>query len=108
MCLSAYERQSLSNAGYHIDSSTRWLAYNLTFDPQYQDVSNNILQNITSNASFPESMLVNGCIYALDSLFVDTLWEAYLKDFFKGTVEGDAGNGFTDITIPTISFLRGS
>jgi hypothetical protein len=104
-CVSASERQSLLDAGYHIDSRTRWLAYNLTFDPQYQDVSNNILQNFTSNASFPESMPVNGCIYALDKHFMSALWEAYLKGFFQGTVKGDAGNG--NISAGTIEVLRG-
>jgi len=93
-CLSAHERQSLLNVGYHLDSSTRWLAYNLTFDPQSQ--------NISSNASFPESMLVSECIYIIDHLLVVTLWETYLKDFFQATVEGDSFN--SDV----IETLRGS
>ena len=94
VCLCASERQSLLKAGYHLDPSTRWLAYNLTFDPT--------TKNISSNASFPESMLFNECIYILDNLFVSTLWDAYLKDVFQGTVEGDAGRG------DTIEVLRGS
>lgn len=93
-CLSAHERQSLLNVGYHLDSSTRWLAYNLTFDPQSQ--------NISSNASFPESMLVSECIYIIDNLLVVTLWETYLKDFFQATVEGDA------LDSGAIETLRGS
>ncbi len=50
-------------------------------------------------------MLVNGCIYALDKHFVSALWEAYLKDFFQGTVKGDAGNG--NMSAGTIEVLRG-
>ena len=94
LCLSVYERRGLLNAGYHLGSSTRWLAYNLTFDPQSQILS--------SNASFPEPMLINECIYGIDSVIVLTLWDAYLKDLFQGTVEGDAGNS------GAIEVLRGS
>ncbi len=84
-CLSAHERQSLLNVGYHLDSSTRWLAYNLTFDPESQ--------NLSSNASFPESMLVSECIYIIDDFLVVTIREIYLKYFLRATVEGDSAFG---------------
>ena len=97
-CLSDYERLSLVNAGYHLDSNSRWLAYNLTFDPKNSDslcqnISNNIssrCQRVSDNASFPQSMLVNECLYIIDNFFVGDLWAEYLDEFFQGTVEGEA------------------
>ena len=100
-CLSEYERLSLSKAGYHLDPSTRWLAYNLTFDPDDSDLTcqdtvnepNDIssqCQNVSDNAPFPESMLSHECLYILDNMFVGSLWSDYLDDFFQGTVEGEA------------------
>ena len=84
MCLSAHKRQSLLKAGYHLDPSTRWLAYKLTFDPESG--------NISTNASFPESMLVNECIYILGNAFVYNLWNDFMIKFFESTLEGDAGH----------------
>lgn len=100
-CLSEDERLSLLKAGYYLDPSTRWLAYNLTFDPDDSDLTcqdtsnepNNIAsqcQNVSDNASFPESMLAHECLYILDNIFVGDLWGEYLNDYFQGTVEGEA------------------
>ena len=91
-CLSDYERLSLVKAGYHLDPNTRWLAYNLTFDP---DPSNTMCPNVscpraTDSTSFPESMLANECLYILDNMFVGNFWEEYLDGFFNGTIEGEA------------------
>ncbi len=62
---------------YVVDPSTRWLSYNLTFDP-----------TIVSNSSYPSSMLAHGCLYAFD-LFLDmSLWNSYLDYFFNGTING--------------------
>ena len=100
-CLSGYERLSLSKAGYHLDPRTRWLAYNLTFDPDDSDTTcqdtmnesdsiSSQCQNVSDNAPFPGSMLSHECLYILDNMFVGNLWSEYLSDFFQGTVEGEA------------------
>lgn len=99
LCLSAYERQSLIDTGYQLDARARWLAYNLTFDPQSE--------NISSNASFPQSMMFNKCIYAINNLLVYDLWDFYLTNFFKGSVEGDAGDSGGPQS-GTIQILNGS
>lgn len=92
-CLSPKERRDLGHAGYTFDADSKWLAYNLTFDPQHQNVSNaTTAHNISSNAAFPQSMLANGCMYIIDNWFIAILWENYLADFFNGTVVGDTGN----------------
>ena len=78
-CLSDYERLNLVKAGYHLDPNIRWLAYNLSFDP---DPSNSLCQNVscsiaTNDTSFPQSMLANECLYIFDNLFVgdfNTTW----------------------------------
>ena len=101
-CLSDYERLSLVKAGYYLDPNSRWLAYNLTFDP---DPSNSQCLNISSSqclrapddTSFPRSMLVNECLYVFDNLFVGTLWEDYLEYFFNGTIEGEGDSSAIEV-----------
>ncbi|MCJ1461150.1 hypothetical protein MMC28_011532 [Mycoblastus sanguinarius] len=85
-CLSAQERQGLSEAGYQVNSSTRWLPYNITFNPQ---------PNTTSSALFPESMLAHECVYAIDMVITGSLWSDYLGTFFEGTVIGDGVDGLS-------------
>jgi len=94
-CLSGYERQSLLNSGYSLQQRTRWLPYNFTFDPLHQNYTSQQPLNLTANASFPESMLIHGCIYAFDNLFIYDLWESYMSDVFTDTVRGDSGNNAT-------------
>lgn len=100
-CLSDHERLGLIAAGYHLDPSTRWLAYNLTFDPNFSDCQNNSsLQcwGAPDNTSFPQSMLVNECLYIFDNDFVGFLWKDYLDEFFNGTLEGGSlGFGSIDV-----------
>lgn len=74
-CLSAGSRQGLSAAGYSINSDSRWLAYNLTFHPQ----------SMTNEVSFPNAMLVDGCLYTIDRIFVFEIRETYPKEFSQGT-----------------------
>lgn len=108
-CLSDNERLSLMKEGYHLDPGTRWLAYNLTFDPDKSDslcpkTSNNTsspCQNVSGNASFPQSMLVSECLYIMDDLLIGNLWADYLDDFCQGTVEGEA-------SLDSIGVLRGT
>ena len=106
-CLSGYERQSLLNSGYSLQQRTRWLPYNFTFDPLYQNLTGQQAQNLTANASFPDSMLVHGCIYAFDNLFIRDLWESYMSDVFTDTVRGDSGNNIT-LSTGIITRLNGS
>lgn len=106
-CLSGYERQSLLNNGYSLQQRTRWLPYNFTFDPLYQNFTGQQAQNLTANASFPESMLVHGCIYAFDNLFIYDLWDSYMSDVFADTVRGDSGNNGTRST-GIVTRLNGS
>ena len=83
-CLSAYEHQSLLDNGYSLDNDAKWLPYNLTFDPLYRNASvSQQAQNLTANASFPESMLVHGYLYAIDQLFVYSLCGNYMSDLFN-------------------------
>ncbi len=79
-CLTPFERSSLDSAGYVIGPNTKWLPYNLTFDP-----------TIVSNSSFPSSMLANGCLYAFDEFLSMSLWTSYLSYFFNGTINGAMG-----------------
>ena len=106
-CLSGYERQSLLNSGYSLPQRTRWLPYNLTFDPLYQNFTGQQAQNLTANASFPESMLVHKCIYGFDNLFIYDLWDSYMSDVFTDTVRGDSGNNAT-LSTGIITRLNGS
>lgn len=78
-CLSAHENQGLRDAGYQLNPSIRWLPYKLTYDPS---------RTIPNNASFPESMLANKCLYLLDAMLLDSLWGSYLSQIFNGTVAG--------------------
>ena len=105
-CLSAYERQSLLNNGYRLDKDAKWLPYNLTFDPLYRNFSDSPqFQHLTANASFPESMLVHGCLYALDQFFEFCLWENYMRDLFTDTIRGDNGN---DLPTGIVERMNGS
>ena len=100
-CLSDYERLSLVKAGYHLDPNIRWLAYNLSIDP---DPSISLCHNVScsiamNDTSFPQSMLANECLYVFDNLFVGDFWEYYLDGFFNGTVEGEAPSPGSSIDV---------
>ncbi|KAG8525207.1 uncharacterized protein KY384_008851 [Bacidia gigantensis] len=84
-CISNAERQNLSRIGYTLGAKQRWLQYNATFDPQSS--------NFSSDASFPISMMVHGCVYMMDSFFHWRLWEPFLEQFLTGEVVGKASNG---------------
>lgn len=105
-CLDAYERQGLTNAGSTLNQNAHWLPYNITFDPLIEfNTTSSQPQNMSANASFPESMLVHECLYALDKLFTDTLWTGYMVDMFTGTVKGNIGN---ESFAGTVTQLNGS
>ena len=85
-CINDNEKSELEVANYIIDPQERWLPYNITFVPT--DISND---------SFPYSLLLHKCLYAIDYGFVSGLWEYYLGNiFFTGTVEGATGAGLDD------------
>ncbi|KAI0867343.1 hypothetical protein GGS24DRAFT_507947 [Hypoxylon argillaceum] len=77
-CINDAERQNLTEAGYQIDRNTRWLPYNLTFNPHI---------DTPINATFPESLLAHKCLYALDSSFNSDIWTFMLDQFIIGIVQ---------------------
>lgn len=80
-CIDNNEKTELENANYSIDPKQRWLPYNITFFP-----------TDASNDSFPWSLLLHNCLYAIDNPFVSSLWEYYLGSiFFNGTAQGVLG-----------------
>lgn len=76
-CLDLKELQSLKHLGYNVSSGERWLAY----DPPFR------LSTWQSNNTFPESMMLRGCLYAMDQNFIGS-FESYLEILFNGTVNG--------------------
>ena len=77
-CINSGERQSLESLGYDIRDNERWLAYNITFMlstwPELND-------------TFPESMVIRDCLYAVDMTFMNSL-DGYLVSLFSGNVTG--------------------
>ena len=90
-CIDDNEKTELENANYSIDPEQRWLPYNITFFPT----------DIT-NGSFPYSLLLHNCLYAIDNPFVSSLWEFYLGTiFFNGTAQGAIGeSGYSQYSGP--------
>ena len=85
-CLSELERQLLVASGYIIKPEQRWLSYNFTHDLSNEST----FANFSAASQYPGSMLYNGCMYVINEVFVHEFWDMYLKDFFQGTVKGDA------------------
>ncbi|KAJ8122609.1 hypothetical protein ONZ43_g1238 [Nemania bipapillata] len=77
-CISDSEKSKLIAAGYKIDSNSRWLPYNLTFNPRIET---------PADAAFPESLLAHNCLYALDSSFNSDIWTFVLNQFITGVVQ---------------------
>ena len=95
-CINDNEKSELEIANYIIDPQERWLPYNITFFPT--DISND---------SFPFSLLLHKCLYAIDYPFVSGLWEYYLGNiFFTGTVQGAFGAAVNDRYIGPQSLLQ--
>ena len=76
-CPSQLQLSSLTGKRYAVDADSRWLQYNLTFNP-----------TIVSNSTFPSSMLESGCLYALDGFLDQSLFLQYYQYFFNGTITG--------------------
>ena len=88
-CVSDVERNTLLEAGYRIDPTTRWLPYNVTEPIQTLSVANN---------SIGASLLQRGCMYGIDSDTIATLME-YLVDILGGVVN--------DYPTPPLAAYRG-
>jgi len=87
-CLNANERAMLSEQGYEIDSTQRWLGYNMTFNWAGLGPVTNL-----SNNTFPESMAIRSCIYGSDEIFRVGM-SSYLNTTFSGLVtSGEPGIG---------------
>ena len=78
-CISAHERQSLIGLGYTVSNNTRWLPYNQTLSPFARVPASN-------ETHFPESMLVRGCVYLMDVLNFESLYEWFSSSVFSGNV----------------------
>ncbi|KAI0468548.1 hypothetical protein F4859DRAFT_524459 [Xylaria cf. heliscus] len=76
-CINDAERKELVTAGYALEN-TRWLPYNLTFNPRI---------DTPANASFPESLLAHECLYTIDASFNNDIWTYILNQFIIGVVQ---------------------
>lgn len=89
-CISDSDRQSLALAGYPTDQMSRWLPYNITFDPS--------TAIINSSSPFPQSLLAENCLYIVDTFFLLHLWEDILSPLLVGPVtrslDEDASTAF--------------
>ncbi|KAI0203466.1 hypothetical protein F4808DRAFT_449075 [Astrocystis sublimbata] len=83
-CINDAERKELLGAGYAVDTNTRWLPYNVTFDPRV---------GTPADAAFPQSLLAHECLYIMDASFVDDIWTYILSQFISGVVEREYPNG---------------
>lgn len=77
-CITDADRGDLVKNGYDIDTTSRWLSYNVSFDPSTSFVN--------ASSSFPESLLANDCLYIIDSDFLLQLQSEYLRPIFVGPV----------------------
>lgn len=80
-CITQTERDQLVVAGYQLDSNVRWLPYTLEYDPQ-----------VSSNSSFPSSMLEHECLFVVDYTLAQSLWKQYFDEFFYGNLSGAMHN----------------
>lgn len=83
-CITGTERLGLRAAGYSINANTRWLPYNLTFNPRIETAA---------GSAFPESLLAHKCLYTLDSEFNQDIWTFILNQFITGIVERQYPDG---------------
>lgn len=77
-CITDADRGHLVQNGYDIDTTSRWLSYNVTFDPSTSFVN--------ASSSFPESLLANDCLYIIDPNFLLDLQSRYLWPILVGPV----------------------
>ncbi|PSR79067.1 hypothetical protein BD289DRAFT_375948 [Coniella lustricola] len=77
-CITDYDRQNLTLAGYATTQASRWLPYNITFDPSTAIVN--------SSSAFPQSLLAQDCLYIIDTYFPLHLAEDTLSSLLVGSV----------------------
>ncbi|KIW26377.1 uncharacterized protein PV07_09477 [Cladophialophora immunda] len=78
-CLSQNESRQLAALGYRIDPASRWLPYDMTFNPDMDYIQ---------YSTFPESLLGHNCLYIF-TLGFPTGLQKYLSKFFSGTLTGE-------------------
>lgn len=81
-CISNDQHQQLAASGYDSvgDAQARWLPYKMTYDPTHPNAT-------AYNATLSSSLLASHCLFLVDELFVDGIWEQVLNNFLLGTVK---------------------
>lgn len=81
-CINNDQHQQLATAGYYVVDKTqiRWLPYKVTYDPIRPSAT---AYNTTLSASF----LASRCLFLVEDLFVDRMWDEVLDVSFLGTVK---------------------
>ncbi|KAI7785014.1 hypothetical protein LA080_008413 [Diaporthe eres] len=81
-CISNDQHQQLAASGYDSvgDAQARWLPYKMTYDPTHPNAT-------AYNATLSSSLLASHCLFLVDELFVDGIWEQVLNKFLLGTVK---------------------
>lgn len=88
-CISESDKSRLLTNGYKLDDKTRWLGYNLTYDPGLN------FSAPLPNTSFPLSMVTNDCLYLIKHQFVTGYQQYFLYQLLSGTVNGSFGSAGT-------------
>lgn len=91
-CISESDKNRLLAAGYTIEDNTRWLGYNLTYDPGLN------FSAPLPNTSFPLSMAANDCLYLIKHKFVTGYQQYFLYQLMNGSVNGSFGSAGTLVT----------
>lgn len=77
-CITDADRGHLVKNGYDIDTTGRWLSYNVTFDPSTGYVG--------ASTFYPESLLANDCLYMIEPDFLVQLQSGFLWRILFGPV----------------------
>lgn len=85
-CISNDQHQQLATAGYNGvgETQTRWLPYKVTYDPTRPNAT-------AYNTTLSASLLASRCLFLVEELFVDRMWNEVLDASFLGTVKRRGG-----------------
>lgn len=85
-CMSNDQHQQLATAGYNGvgETHTRWLPYKVTYDPTRHNAT-------AYNTTLSASLLASRCLFLVEDLFVDRIWDEVLGVSFFGTVKRRTG-----------------
>lgn len=85
-CISNDQHQQLATAGYNGvgETENRWLPYKVTYDPTRPNAT-------AYNTTLSASLLASRCLFLVEDLFVDRMWDEVLDVSFFGTVKRDSG-----------------